>query len=242
MLAESSPLIHSVCVGHCPISYSYNIITHCCGRETLRNIIRSLPMIVLSIQPVFSGFSISASADDESKPGRGSHTDPEQDLEELFRLTPNAKGTWSEGKFFTRITALGFVVNKPWSHAQGYDLIIEMRGHMLRIQVKAAFKARGNYYQFHLESGRDPQTGAWQTDFIACYIVPLKLWYIIPVSELPVESDMLILVPGAPRTDNLASAAIGVSGRPIRPRRTRSYEECREAWHLLFPRAAANRH
>jgi hypothetical protein len=194
-------------------------------------------MISIRIYPGPSRFSISATAN--PRPRRRNKNspaqDPENNLDALFRLSPNAKGSWSEGKFFTRATAHGFVLNKPWGHAQGYDLIIEFRGHMLRIQVKAAFKARGNYYQFHLESGRDPVTREWQTDFVACYIVPLDLWYIIPVAELSPKSDMLLLVPGAPTANDPSTAKLGVSGKPIRARRRRSYEECRDAWHLLYP-------
>lgn len=195
-------------------------------------------MILIRITPGPTLFSISATAERpkrRKKNAAGQTGNPEQNLDELFKLSPNAKGTWSEGKFFTRATALGFVLNKPWGHAQGYDLIIEFRGHMLRVQVKAAFKARENSYQFHLESGRDPVTREWQTDFVACYIVPRDLWYIIPVGELPTKNDMLLLVPGAPSADDPSSGEIGVSGRRIRPRHGRSYEECREAWHLLYP-------
>lgn len=121
-----------------------------------------------------------------------------------------ARGEWAELRFMERATELGLRVIKPWGDNAPYDLVIEINGHFLRVQVKCTRFRRGNSYKCHLDSNGHPYRPD-QIDFIAAYVIPADTWYILPIRATNGQPDIL-LTPQSPHA---------------------KYERYREAWHLL---------
>jgi hypothetical protein len=120
------------------------------------------------------------------------------------------RGEWAELKFMTAAAEHGLCVTKPWGETTQYDFVVEYRRRFMRVQVKStAFKDRGGY-SCSVRGSR----GAYMEDafdFVAVYVVPEDVWFIIPEEV--------------------------VRGRPsiaIYPRLKKSkYGKYREAWRLL---------
>ena len=128
------------------------------------------------------------------------------------------KGEWAESRFLSRALALGLVVSKPWGESARYDLIVEGRNGIRRVQVKSVWCRDRNRHRYHLcvshGMGRRRRYSPREVDLIAAYVAPKDLWYLIPVRSL------------GPRT------YIGVL--PDKPRSSSPFERYREAWHLLI--------
>ena len=123
-------------------------------------------------------------------------------MNELGMKIKHAKkrGEWAELKFMVAASERGFRVTKPWGETTQYDFVVEFgenpsqkphpvakgatrMGHparrFVRVQVKSTgFKDRGGYSCSVRGSG-----GAYvgdPFDFVAVYVVPEDVWYIIP--------------------------------------------------------------
>ncbi|HLW88555.1 MAG TPA: group I intron-associated PD-(D/E)XK endonuclease [Terriglobales bacterium] len=125
---------------------------------------------------------------------------------------PKEHGEWAEMRFMVRAAEHGFIVTKPWGDSAHYDFVIERYGHFLRIQVKSSMCRRFKNYAFMLRGGRALYS-ADDFDFMAAYIIPLDLWYIIPVAIGIAGIRRLYLSPEYPKS---------------------IYHPYREAWHLLL--------
>jgi len=114
---------------------------------------------------------------------------------------------------------LGFKLSRPWGDSATYDVVIELKGRFVRVQVKSTMcKARPR--KPHHERGifvanmRHISIRRYQQsdfDYLAVYVIPKDLWYIIP----SVVATRRIAIRVAP--DN----------------KDNQYESYREAWHLL---------
>jgi hypothetical protein len=117
----------------------------------------------------------------------------------------------------------GLCITKPWGEMAHYDFAIEHHGHFLRVQVKSTkFLRRGTYACCVFT--RSGPYGANEIDFVAAYIIPKNLWYIVPAHEFEGQYHIHL----SPHRENL------------------KYARYREAWHLLRaqpskPRAARAR-
>ena len=100
---------------------------------------------------------------------------------------PNTKqtGERSEAAFLHRASALGFGVAKPWGDSLRYDFILDNGERLWRIQIKCTESIRAQAYEtratYSIGKGRAVYT-THDTDFIAAHIVPLDIWYILPVA------------------------------------------------------------
>jgi len=119
------------------------------------------------------------------------------------------RGEWTELLFMTRATEHGLRVIKPWGDSSRYDVVVETGGRFLRVQVKSTSCKRNNHYVCSIDGrGKNPYTAA-DIDFFAIYVIPLDIWYFIPIEA--------------------SSSAINLS-----PHNSLSQHACyREAWHLL---------
>jgi hypothetical protein len=137
---------------------------------------------------------------------------------------PKLKGQWAESAFQTRALGLGFNVCQPWGDCAPFDFITERFGTMCRVQVRSAWEE----YKGHFSVTCTPshEGGVTYTrreiDFMACLIVRLKAWYIIPVEALEPGQERIYFFPAECEREN---------ARPWR--RSRSYEEFRGRWELL---------
>ena len=125
-------------------------------------------------------------------------------------------GERSEAGFLYKAAYLEFGIAKPWGDSLRYDFILDNGGRLHRIQVKCTEAIRAGAYEtratYSQGSGRAVYTKK-DVDFIAAHVVPLDIWYIIPV-EICTPAPMLRFYPH----------------RKAKKMRLESY---REAWHLL---------
>ena len=105
------------------------------------------------------------------------------------RKNTKRTGEFSEAAFLTKATGLGFKVAKPWGDSERYDFIVDCSAHsspgcFWRVQVKSVSvrPANGIYHVATMRSvasNKKPYR-AGDFDFLAAYIIPRGLWYIIP--------------------------------------------------------------
>jgi hypothetical protein len=93
---------------------------------------------------------------------------------------PKRRGEWVELRFMAAAAEHDLHVTKPWGDSAQYDFILEHNGRFLRIQVKSTqFRDEGAYpCAVHGSGQRAYPDDAF--DFLAVYVLPEDLWYIIP--------------------------------------------------------------
>lgn len=128
------------------------------------------------------------------------------------------RGEWAEMRFMARASEHGMTVTKPWGDSARYDLVVECEGGFLRVQVKSTTCRKNNSYPCNLHGAHAAYTKE-DFDFIAAYIIPLDIWYIIPAEAAIRGKEKLYLTPGSPKT---------------------RYAPYREAWHLLWEKRRAH--
>jgi hypothetical protein len=129
---------------------------------------------------------------------------------------PHAKlrGEWAELRFMARAAEHGLIITKPWGDSARYDFAVDHHGHFLRVQVKCTRCRRWNSYVCNVTANGTPYS-ADQLDFIAAYVIPADVWYIIPTA-----------------------ATLGQQTILLTPNRKYHRKQCKfdhykEAWHLL---------
>jgi hypothetical protein len=135
---------------------------------------------------------------------------------------PKRRGEWVELQFMARAHAHGLVVSKPWGDSARYDFVVERRGRFRRVQVKSTMQTakhkngpRGSYLCNTISRGPSKRTrtySARDVDFFALFVIPLDLWYIVPLADLPHACYALLLDTTRPGN---------------------KYFRYLEAWHLL---------
>lgn len=131
---------------------------------------------------------------------------------------PKRKGELGELVFVLTAASHGLIVSKPYGDSACYDFLVQARRRILRVQVKAAFTERLGSFSFNVTSGGHRYYTHKDIDFLAAYIGPLDIWYIVPVKVIQ-STSAIVIRPG---------------GR-LKHRGSR-FEPYREAWHLLSHR------
>lgn len=123
------------------------------------------------------------------------------------------RGEWAELVFMARAKELGFGVLCPWGESSRYDVILDDEGRYVRVQVKSTIYKIGNAYVCNTRPDSDdrPYTTR-QIDFLAAYVIPVNLWYIVPAKIATALKGNIWLSPHKPG---------------------HKYERYLEAWHLL---------
>jgi PD-(D/E)XK endonuclease len=132
------------------------------------------------------------------------------------RKNTKVTGERSEAAFLNRASDQGFGVAKPWGDSLRYDFILDNGSRLLRIQVKCTESIRARAYETRATYTTGKSRAVYTTkdiDFIAAHVVPLDIWYIIPV-EICTPAPMLRFY-------------------PHRQAKKMRLEPYREAWHLL---------
>ncbi len=128
-------------------------------------------------------------------------------------------GERSEAAFLARAIDMGFGIAKPWGDSRRYDFILDNGECLHRVQVKCTEAIKADAYEtratYTTGKGRAVYTKK-DTDFIASHVVPLDIWYIIPV-EICTPQPMLRFY-------------------PHRKARIMRLEPYREAWNLILPK------
>lgn len=133
------------------------------------------------------------------------------------------RGQWAELRFLTKATELGFRTAKPLGDNSPYDVIVDLGGRFVSVQVKSTFFAAsnlkpGNFVAslFHA-NGRRRRYQQSDFDYLAVHCIPKDIWYIIP-SAVAARRQAIRVCPGD---------------------KVNQYEHYREAWHLLHDRVPA---
>jgi hypothetical protein len=92
------------------------------------------------------------------------------------------RGEWAEIQFMAKAAKFGLRTPKPWGESARYDMVVETRGHFVRVQVKSTiYQRRLGFYACSVKPGsksKPYQRGEF--DFVAAYVIPEDIWYIIP--------------------------------------------------------------
>jgi hypothetical protein len=90
------------------------------------------------------------------------------------------RGEWAELEFIAAAAKHGLEVFQPLGDSASYDAVIEIHGHFLRVQVKSTICLRAEGYKCNIRpcTGRAYKRGDF--DFVAAYVIPEDIWYIIP--------------------------------------------------------------
>jgi PD-(D/E)XK endonuclease len=125
------------------------------------------------------------------------------------------RGEWVELCFAAKAIEAGLRVSRPYGDSDRYDSVVEYSGNMNRVQIKSTAYRRpesGAYRANEICNRMGPYTTT-DIDFLAMFVVPESVWYIIPVQAIAGRKS--------------------VSFRPHDPNHRSHYEQYREAWHLL---------
>jgi hypothetical protein len=132
--------------------------------------------------------------------------------------TPKQQGELGELAFLHKAAALGFGVAKPYGDSACYDFILDSGERFWRVQVKSIYRSSRHGYQAKAQRCDHSPYTAEQIDFLVAHVVPLDIWYVIPVDCISVSTALGFYPSGCRRN----------SGR---------YEVYREAWQLMAPGA-----
>jgi PD-(D/E)XK endonuclease len=125
------------------------------------------------------------------------------------------RGEWAQLCFMARAAEIGLTLTQPYGDSSSYDVGIEDKGRLLRIQVKSSIFCRNKSFSCTLVGSSHERYPSGTIDFFAIYLIPIDLWYIIPFEET--YGTSLLFTPGF---------------------KGHKHERFREAWHLL--RSAKN--
>src|SRR5580704_1147684 len=130
---------------------------------------------------------------------------------------PKRRGEWVELKFMERAAGLELEVSKPWGDSARYDVGVERHGRQSKVQVKSTMCLSKKSERSYVCAVHPNQKGRpykqKEFDFLAAYVIPEDVWYIIPASVVMKGTmNMVILSPSVPG---------------------HRYERFKEAWHLL---------
>ena len=129
------------------------------------------------------------------------------------------RGEWAELCFMARAAGEGMKVSKPYGDSASYDVGVEYRGQIRRVQVKSTlYHRRNGEYSLNVMGPGRERYAEGTVDFFAVYLIPLDAWYIIPYEVMGRTNCTLHFTPK--------------SGR-------HKYAGYREAWDLLRGEARA---
>jgi hypothetical protein len=133
---------------------------------------------------------------------------------EIFASTFTRKrdGEQAEAAFLNKATGLGLSVAKPWGDSERYDLIVDSGRRLWRVQVKSTRYIGERRFSITARGCTAAYTED-EIDFLAAYIVPLDLWYVVPVKAFAPRKCLRFY----PEGEN----SVG------------QYEKYREAWWLM---------
>jgi hypothetical protein len=134
------------------------------------------------------------------------------------RKNTKVTGERSEAALLYRASnpEFNFGIAKPWGDSRRYDFILDNGRRLHRIQIKCTESIRAQAYETRATYTTGKTRAVYtkdDIDFIAAHVVPLDIWYIIPV-EICTPAPMLRFY-------------------PHRKAKKMRLEPYREAWHLL---------
>ena len=121
------------------------------------------------------------------------------------------RGEWVELKFMAEAAQRDIPTSKPYGDSENFDVVVGRPGKFVGVQVKSTVFRRSNGYLCNASPSNCQAYAAGAFDFLAAYIVPENVWYIIPAKLIHGKASIM-LYPNMPAA---------------------KYEQYREAWNLL---------
>ena len=113
----------------------------------------------------------------------------------------------------------GYKLTKPLGGFSPYDLVVDLGGRFMSVQVKSTMYERRRVdgqrdgcFAISLRAHGRPKYGRFDFQYLAAYVIPRDVWYIIPFA--------------------MVSGRQGIQLRPDDPP-DNGYERFREAWNVL---------
>jgi hypothetical protein len=123
-------------------------------------------------------------------------------------LTPSQRGAVAEAEIAARAIRLGLVVLRPLAEGARYDLVIDSRTQLLRVQCKWAAR-RGNVLTVCCQTSRHTPGGyvrstysSHEVDAIGAYAPDTGRCYLIPIGEIDSHCSVSLRI--APTGNNQA--------------------------------------
>jgi len=129
----------------------------------------------------------------------------------LGQPSRKVSGEASEAAFIARACSLNFKVAKPWGDSGPFDVLVGVGRGFWRVQVKFTSFLRIGKYTVRA-GGHNGTYSKAQIDFIAAHVMPMDVWYIVPVEVFAGKARLHFNPRGGSRA---------------------MYEKYREAWCLL---------
>ncbi len=120
------------------------------------------------------------------------------------------RGEWVELRFMAEAAERNLPACKPFGDSENFDVVVGRTGRFVAVQVKCTIfpSKNGEGYLCSVCSSHNVyKPGAF--DFLAGYVVPEDVWYILPAKEIEGMRSVSLMTP------------------------TSKYEVYREAWDLL---------
>jgi len=134
-------------------------------------------------------------------------------------LPPKRRGEIAELAFMQKAVTLGFGVAQPWGDSDRYDYILVSGRRFWRVQIRSTAYESHRGYAVHTYVYVKRKMVALTADDIDCiiaYIVPLDLWYVVPVESFSPCKNLWFYPHGSKKGSR--------------------FETFREAWWLLNPK------
>lgn len=147
------------------------------------------------------------------------------------RKNTKRTGELGEAAFLHKAASLGFKILRPWGDSERYDFVIDAGAGFRRVQVKCTESINAHGYQIqsiYCDGRRKAKLTLRDIDFLAAYIIPLDLWYIVPVRAFPASAS-LRFYPDSVRAPRRAKRL----SPKAKPRLRARLEPYREAWCLF---------
>lgn len=126
------------------------------------------------------------------------------------------RGEWAELRFMSRAAERGLCVSTPWGETAHYDFVVEYEpAHFLRVQVKSTGCQKNGGYACAVR-GAQGVYAAGAFDFLAAYLIPEDLWYIIPAEKIRGYGSIMIYPthPSSKYAENREAWASLIGARP----------------------------
>ncbi|MGA2744460.1 MAG: group I intron-associated PD-(D/E)XK endonuclease [Candidatus Sulfotelmatobacter sp.] len=132
-------------------------------------------------------------------------------------LPPKRRGELAELAFVWKAMRLGYMVSKPWGDSDRYDFIVDAKGWLSRVQVRSTECRLGpRGYAVHASvyvGEKIVGLTADDIDVLVAYIVPLDVWYVVPVKAFAPRKNLWFYPEGSKKGS--------------------MFEEFREAWGVM---------
>ena len=121
---------------------------------------------------------------------------PSEDSVSEPKKAHNSKrtGELAEAAFLHKAVGLGFRVTKPWGDSERYDFVLDSGRRLWRVQIKCtAVERAGGYHiqPIHFVYGKNKVVyTADDIDVLAAHVVPVDVWYVVPVEALAAGTSL----------------------------------------------------